>query len=123
MEAAACERIFEDAEAGRVQLMWSFMHADENRQCPYPERQEEVQRLSALCGVRIGPEDAIRSLAKRIETETGLAPKDCIHLGAAHYAQADVFVTCDDGILRRADRLPLEILVSNPVDYVMRQCG
>ena len=35
MEALACQEIFERAEAGQIQLVWSFMHEDETAICPF----------------------------------------------------------------------------------------
>jgi len=54
MEAEACEQIFADAECGLSELAWSFMHEDENRVCPFPERKAETARLAAVCRVRVG---------------------------------------------------------------------
>lgn len=64
LEALACEEIFARAESGKVKLVWSFMHEDENILCPFLERKIEVLRLSALCKVRSGPEDEILELAE-----------------------------------------------------------
>jgi len=121
MEALACREIFERAESGRVQLLWSFMHEDETALCPFPERKYEVLRLATLCQVRVGPRQEIRSLAHAFQEQGGLSAKDAIHLACASYIRADVFVTCDDRLVRQIKRLALEIGVLNPVDYVRRE--
>lgn len=59
MEALACQEIFIKTEKGDIQLVWSFMHEDENYLCPFPERKMEVFRLFNLCKVRVGPEKDI----------------------------------------------------------------
>lgn len=63
IEALACQEIFNRAETQTVQLIWPFVHEDETLLCPFPERQEFALELSTLCQIRIGPEDAIYSLA------------------------------------------------------------
>ena len=78
--------------------------------CPFPERKYEVLRLSALCKVRIGPEDKINKIATAFQKRVGLSTKD-----------ANAFLTCDDRLIRRSERLELGIMVMNPVDYVRQE--
>jgi hypothetical protein len=49
MEALACEEIFLMAEDKRIEMVWSFMNEDETDLCPFPNRIDEVRRLSLLC--------------------------------------------------------------------------
>lgn len=121
MEALACEELFLMAEDERVSLVWSFMHEDETILCPYPERIDEVRRLSLLCDLRLGPELGVYSLAKSFQQSAGLAPKDALHLACAFYIKADYFLTCDDLLAKRAQRLNLEMKIANPIDYIRRE--
>jgi predicted nucleic acid-binding protein len=121
MEALACQALFSSAEQGTVTLVWSFMHQDETLVCPFPLRQQEALRLSALCKVRIGPEAAIYVLAQRFQLEANLAAKDAIHLACAIFIQAEAFITCDDSLIRRAQRLNLSLKLANPVDYIRHE--
>jgi hypothetical protein len=118
LEALACEEIFARAEGEEVRLIWSFMHEDENIGCPFTERKLEVFRLSGLCQVRIGPDEGIVGLARDYQQKARLSSKDAIHLACAIYAKAQLFLTCDDELIRRARRLDLEIEITNPVEYV-----
>jgi predicted nucleic acid-binding protein len=118
LEAEACEKMFEDAENGQIDLVWSFMHEDENRVCPFPDRMQEVARLASLCRVRIPPVEPIRAAATQIQAVAGLSAKDAIHLAAAEAANAAWFVTCDDEIVSKASRLQVALRIVNPVDYV-----
>lgn len=63
MEALACEEIFLMAENKRIEMVWSFMHEDETNLCPFPDRIDEVRRLSLLCEISLGPEKEICSNA------------------------------------------------------------
>lgn len=121
LEAEACEKIFEDAECGRIDLVWSFMHDDENRACPFIDRAQEVVRLAAICRVRIRPEEPIRASAARIQAVAGLSAKDALHVAAAEFAKAAWFVTCDDEIVSKGSRLPVAVVATNPVDYVSKR--
>jgi hypothetical protein len=121
MEALACEELFLLAEDERVKLVWSFMHEDETILCPFPERIDEVRRLSLLCDLRLGPEKDIHIMAKSFHQLAGLTPKDALHLASAFYIKADFFITCDDLLVKRAQRLNLEIKIMNPIDYVRHE--
>lgn len=121
MEALACEEIFARAEDDTVELVWSFMHEDETRLCPFQERKVAVLKLAALCKVRVGPREEIRELARSFQLKCGLASKDALHLACAHHIQVAVFLTCDDNLIKQARRLKLRIQIANPVDYVRRE--
>jgi hypothetical protein len=121
MEALACQAIFTRAEQAECRLIWSFMHEDENLLCPFPDRKFEVVRLAALCEVRLGPEDEIRDLALSFQHKAKLSAKNALHLACAVHAGATVFLTCDDGLLKRGKRLKLAIGLMNPVDYVRQE--
>jgi predicted nucleic acid-binding protein len=118
IEALACQDIFNRAERGEVEMVWSFMHQDESLLCPFPDRQLEAFRLATLCRVRIGPEQAIYNLAQSYVQQSALSAKDAIHLACAIHVGADVFLTCDDKLLKQAMRLGITISVLNPVDFI-----
>ena len=61
-------------------------------------------------------------LAQSFQAQSGLAAKDALHLACAAQVGAVCFVTCDDGLIRQAQRLQLALAILNPVDYV-RQVG
>ncbi len=121
MEALACQEIFIRAERGEVQLVWSFMHEDETNLCPFPERKYEVLRLATLCPIRVGPEEEIYTLAHSLQARGGLSAKDAVHLACTSSIKAGFFLTCDDTLRKQAQRLNLEIMVMNPVDYIRQE--
>lgn len=118
IEALACEEIFKKAEKKTVKLVWSFMHEDENILCPFMERKLEAYRLSLLCEIRIGPDAKIYHSAKDFQREAKLSSKDAIHLACAIHVKSRLYITCDDELIKRANRLNLEIKVMNPVEYI-----
>lgn len=118
IEALSCEEIFRRAEKKVLTLVWSFMHEDENILCPFLERKLEVTRLSALCKIRVGPHTEIPNIAKDFQQRAKLSAKDAIHLACAYYAKSNIFLTCDDKLIKRAKRLKLDMMVMNPVEYI-----
>jgi len=121
MEALACQEIFNRAEGQTVQLIWSFMHEDETLLCPFPDRQAVAFELSTLCQLRIGPEDAIYTLAQSFSQQGKFSAKYILHVASAVYGQADCFITCDDLLLRQAKKLDLSLSILNPVDYIQTE--
>jgi len=50
--------------------------------------------------------------------QQGIHALDAAHLASAEVGRAEVFLTCDDLVLRRAPRLGLALRVLNPVTYL-----
>ena len=84
------------ADEGEIELVWSFMHDDEARLCPFPERKTETIRLAEICQTRQGPDEEIKRCALKLVGDHKLSPKDALHLSAAIAAKADYFLTCDE---------------------------
>ncbi len=120
MEALACQEIFTQAEAHTIELVWSFVHHDETLLCPFPDRQAEAFRLSALCIKRQGPNDSILQAAQKLCAREHISGRDALHLAAALEIGAKSFLSCDDRLLHRASRAQLDIELLNPVDYIRR---
>jgi predicted nucleic acid-binding protein len=120
LEALACEHIFNDAKKGIISLAWSFMHHDEMSQCQITERTKEMENLSKLCKKTIAPNENIHLIAKGLNA-SGFSPKDSLHLASALSAQCSFFITCDDGIIKRATKNHLSITILNPVKYKQKR--
>lgn len=120
MEAIACQDIFQRAEDGKLDLIWSFMLFDETLQCPFPERKLAVLRLSAICKIRVAPNDEIYNRSLELQKRYGLSAKDSIHLACAVFASSNAFLTCDDQIIKKIKKLEnMEII--NPIDYIIKE--
>lgn len=122
LEALACQEIFINAEANKIELVWSFMHEDETLLCPILERKHEAFRLADICKVRIEPEEEIRKLAHSFQKRSKISAKDALHVACACFIKADFFLTCDDKLMKQAKRLKIQPVPINPVEYI-RQGG
>lgn len=118
METAACEEIFSRAAAGRISLIWSFMHEDESAVCPFIERKVEVLKLSELCSQLVAPANEIMRKALEIQKGYALESKDSLHLACAISGVAAVFVTCDDAIKTKTRGRIGDMVVISPTEYV-----
>ena len=122
LECTAIEGIYALAEAGRLELTWSFMLDYENSLNPHAGRKEWVELLSQLCTDTISPSPHILTLARRLMRLRRIKARDSLHVACAEFAGCDYFVTCDDLLIRRAAkggrRSVLHVKVINPVDFI-----
>jgi predicted nucleic acid-binding protein len=121
IEALACIEIIRLADEREVELVWSFMHDDEARRCPFPDRRLATFRLAKVCAKRQEPTDKIRRQALSFVAEHRLSPKDALHLAAGLAAKAAYLLTCDDAFMQRASSARPGLEVMNPVDYIRMQ--
>jgi predicted nucleic acid-binding protein len=98
-------------------LLWSWVLSFENSKHPKPDRRDEIAAWERLSERSIplssGLEDRSRQIAQQ-----GLSALDAAHLAAAEAGRADIMLTCDDAVIRRAPRLGLALRVLNPVAYL-----
>jgi predicted nucleic acid-binding protein len=110
------------AEAGRLELTWSFMLDYENSLNPHADRKEWVELLSRLCTDTIAPSPPILAMARRLMTRRKLKPRDALHLPCAQFGGCGFFITCDDVLVKRASRggrrSVFQVQVVNPVEFI-----
>lgn len=106
-------------DAGNCEIVNSDMLVLENARNPNPVRRGRVAEILLMFG-RPTP-CTIRVFRRASVLHTlGFDHVDALHIAAAETAGADVFVTCDDGILARARRLRprLKVHAKNPIDLI-----
>jgi hypothetical protein len=64
----------------------------------------------------------LQERAREFEQQ-GIPALDAVHLAAAEIGGADVVLTCDDVMVRRAERLGLSLRVLNPTAYSKQVTG
>ena len=78
-----------------------------------------MQRIASYIdqSVEIGPKELER--ARSLEKE-GFIGFDAIHLACAESGKADIFLTTDDRLLKKAKRMAkaLQVKVENPLDWI-----
>lgn len=85
---------------------------------PDPDRRRDAEALLLFANDIVVPKSVEADRARQIK-EQGFSPFDALHLASAEKGGADVFLTTDDGLLRRARRGlgRLHIRVENPVSW------
>jgi predicted nucleic acid-binding protein len=115
-ESDAIEHILRMVRAGLATWVSSTVLNIEVSRNPDPDRRHDAEELLSFANEVVVPQNSEADRAKRIE-ELGFSPFDALHLASAERGGADVFLTTDDDLLRRARRSLglLHIRVENPV--------
>lgn len=94
----------------------------ETSQIPDDERRQKVMLLSTILQSRIIVDANAEKRAIELE-KLGFMPIDALHIACAEKGKADVLLTTDDDLLRRALQYKegLKVRVENPVKWVMEE--
>jgi hypothetical protein len=107
---------------GKDTLLWSWVISFENDKHPKPERRDEIAGWETRSEQTVDISDSLRERARHFE-RSGVPALDAAHLAAAEIGGADIVLTCDDRMRRRAERLGLTLRVLNPVAYLREVTG
>lgn len=121
-EAEAIEWVLTQVRLGLVDLISSEALEDEARRNPSMERRLEVATLLSLAGQAVEIDDEVTQRARDLGA-FGYGLFDALHLAAAESAGADVLLSTDDRLIKRAARgvgAP-RIPVRNPVSWSKEQ--
>ena len=117
-EAEVVERILRLVREGRMTWVSSAVLEVEISRNPDADRRRDVEALLSFADEEVvpGPKEAARAWELQ---RLGFGAFDALHLACAERGAVDVFLTADDGLLRRSRRHPdvLHIRVENPVSW------
>lgn len=121
-EAEAVERLLAGVRRGAVELVSSEALDDEVRRNPSMERRVEAKTILSLVATRIEIDGTIVLRAQGL-VGLGYGPLDALHIAAAESLSADVLLTADDRLLKRAARKlgNPRIPVRNPLSWIREQ--
>ncbi|GHU80089.1 hypothetical protein FACS1894191_4480 [Clostridia bacterium] len=102
--------------SGDYELVWSYVLELENNNNPYPEKRGSIGEWKNIAAVHCVENEQIIAYAEKLYA-IGFKAKDALHTACAVDAKADYFITTDDGILKRADKVK-EIKIINPLIFV-----
>ena len=100
-----------------VDFAWSKILDYEISFNPDPKRRSAILYWRDKAAEYIDATDTLKCRGKELES-LGLKPKDALHLASAEAARCDVFLTTDDGVLKKLTQLG-EMKVENPVIFIM----
>jgi predicted nucleic acid-binding protein len=122
LEAEASVTIIELIEKGKVHLISSGTLIVENNRNPRTDRRETTQRILNLNRTVSLLTTVVETKARRIH-QYGLRAVDALHIALAEAADADAFITRDEGILKVARRQPdvFKVKVVNPIEFLLEE--
>jgi predicted nucleic acid-binding protein len=115
LEAEAVAALLAAFESGRAALITSEYLEFEVGQIPDPERAHRVRTLLDAAVLRVRISAAVAGRALELEA-TGLRGLDALHVAAAEAGHADLLVTTDDRMIRRAGRADTALRVLRPTE-------
>ena len=117
VEAEAMVALLAAIEDGIVEWIGSEYLDFEVGQDPDDERVNRVRSLLALIHTRVPASEAVVRRARAIE-RVGLRGLDALHVASAEAGGAELLVTTDDRMIRRAARadLPLRVRLVTPLE-------
>jgi predicted nucleic acid-binding protein len=120
LEAEAVLSIYRKCRLGEWTLLTSEVIESELRQTPDTQRVALIIAALAIAAEKALWDSALKQRAVELVT-LGLKPFDAAHLASAEAIAADVFLTTDDRLIRKAIRYQtsLNVLVSNPVTWLL----
>ena len=116
LESEAKLRIQEDIRSGIYQLIWSYILDYENSKNLFRERREQIVKWRVYSEADIEENERIGDIAFRI-SQHGIKKMDSLHIACAIEAEADYFLSTDDGILKKAS-LVQDIQITDPIGFI-----
>ena len=98
-------------DLSEYELAWSYVLDFENSVNPFPERRLTIAAWKRRAVIDAVESDAVLKHAQEA-TKLGLSALDALHVGCAIAADCNFFVTTDDRILKRIQRLGALTVIS-----------
>ncbi|GFO71021.1 hypothetical protein BJAS_P0226 [Bathymodiolus japonicus methanotrophic gill symbiont] len=97
-------------------MVWSYILDYENSQNPFRERREQIIKWREYAGEDIVENDEILNIAAT-NMKHSIKKIDSLHLACATWANADYFLTTDDGIIKHAMAIQ-NIKIVDPIGFI-----
>lgn len=121
LEAEAIITILEKCE----QREWTLLNSDAIRfeiaKNTNPLKQEQLETIIEISEINLTTTPNIQSFAKNL-LDLGFSTYDALHISFAQHYQADIFLTTDDRLLKKAKKHTdlITISIENPVIWLMK---
>jgi len=118
IESDAVLAILSKCSSGEWILLSSDILDAEINKAPDGWKKRKVLELYRIAVEKIELNDSILKKALALE-DGGLKPYDSLHVATAEYSKADVFLSTDKYLLKKAERLGIDIKTANPLNWFM----
>ena len=121
-EAEAIEQLIGFATGALNEWIGSVVLDAEISRNPASERRADAEALLSFVEQVVKLNDGIVARGRTLQAE-GFSEFDALHIACAESAHVDVFLTTDDRLVRRANRLQsgLAVRVLNPLSFLDRK--
>lgn len=116
LEAEAKLKVQDDIVEKKFELVWSYILEAENMANPFEERRNAIVDWREQALMKVTENHNILNKAKDLN-KIGLRSKDALHISCAIFAGCSYFLTTDDKILNKNDKIE-EIMVIDPIAFI-----
>ncbi|MTJ50690.1 PIN domain-containing protein [Dolichospermum sp. UHCC 0259] len=119
LETQAIITILNQCQLGNWKLINSSALIAELNQTPDIDRLQNVQKLLSLAKIKVINSPFIETRSAQLQ-QLGFPSYDATHIASAERSQADVFLTTDDRLLKKAktNYQLINITINNPVQWL-----
>ena len=119
LESEAVIIILNYCQSGEWQLVSSKALEVEIAQTPNSERIKQIMATLSLASIRVSVNSELRQRTLQL-AQLGISSYDAAHIASAEAAKADILLTTDDRLIRKAIRFEDSLLVklANPTQWL-----
>jgi predicted nucleic acid-binding protein len=119
LEAQAVLTIMNQCQLATWKLINSSALIAELNQTPNLERLQNVKKLLDIAKIKVINSAFIENRAAELQ-KLGFSSYDAAHIASAERSQADVFLTTDDRLFKKAQKNSqlINVLINNPVQWL-----
>jgi len=119
LETDAFYLILQNILSGNYTMVVSPVHTEEIQAIEDPFERSEIVLLISQIAKKIKPSIKLRQRAEYLYEENfGIA--DAAHIAYAE-DNADVFISCDDRLVKKCKKLPTKIPAMNPIEFCNKE--
>lgn len=120
LEIEAIQNILQSCLDGKFKLIDSDTIHSEISQDRDLERQIKVRAILSLAKIRVRSSENLKQRTKEL-IGLGFTPYDAAHLASAERGKADIFLSTDDKLVKRAKNYKdqIKVAVDNPVSWIL----
>jgi hypothetical protein len=116
IETEAKLNIQENIRSGKFQLVWSYLLDYENNKNPYFERIAQIVGWKKYAITDIEETNQLLERANSLN-QFGFQNIDSLHIACAIIAKCDYFLTTDDKILNKSNKIT-DIDITDPIGFI-----
>ena len=121
LETQAILTILRQCQSGEWKLITSRALDVELDQTPDLERLKNVKAILAIAKIKVISSQFIEQRSVELQ-KLGFSGYDATHIASAERSRADIFLSTDDRLLRKAQRKiqAINVAIDNPVQWLMK---